>query len=202
MKIGPKYKIARRLGAPIFEKTQTPKYALSLARREKNDKRGRRKSQSEFGHELIEKQKARYSYGLSEAQFRIYVNKALRTKDPIQKLFGILESRLDNIVYRAGLAKTRAQARQAVNHGHIVVNNKRASIPSMLLSEGDVINLRPSSVSSPLFGEVEERMKTIVVPAWLQIDAERKQATVLGQSIYIVRENVFDLGTVIEFYNR
>ena len=202
MKIGPKYKISRRLGAPIFEKTQTPKYALSLARKEKNDKRGRRKSQSEFGHELIEKQKARYSYGLSEAQFRIYVNKALRTKDPIQKLFGILESRLDNIVYRAGLAKTRAQARQAVNHGHIMVNNKCASIPSMLLSEGDVINLCPSSVSSPLFGEVEERMKIIMIPAWLQIDAERKQATVFGQSIYVARENVFDLGTVIEFYNR
>lgn len=202
MKIGPKYKIARRLGAPIFEKTQTPKYALSLARKEKNDSKGRRKSQSEFGRELIEKQKARYSYGLSEKQFRIYVNKALHAADPVQKLFGILESRLDNIAYRAGLAKTRAQARQAVSHGHIMVNNKRVTIPSILLSKKDVVNIRASSDSSPLFGEVGERMKTILVPSWLQVDPERKQATVLGQAVYNVRENVFDLGVIIEFYNR
>src|SRR3990167_75474 len=98
MRIGPKYKIARRLGAPVFEKTQTPKYALSLARKEKND------------------------------------NKALHSSDPVQKLFSILESRLDNVVYRAGLAKTRAQARQAASHGHIMINNARVTIPSILLS--------------------------------------------------------------------
>ncbi|MEK9171849.1 MAG: 30S ribosomal protein S4 [Patescibacteria group bacterium] len=202
MRIGPKYKIARRLGAPVFEKTQTPKYALSLARKERSDNRGRRKPKSEFGRELIEKQKARFSYGISEKQFRNYVTKALHSPDPVQRLFGILESRLDNVLYRAGLAKTRAQARQAANHGHLMINNARVTIPSMLLSEGDVVSLRAGSAASPLFGEVAERMKAAAMPAWLKVDPVNRSATVVGQPIYVERENIFDLGVVIEFYNR
>ncbi|MDO8729044.1 MAG: 30S ribosomal protein S4 [bacterium] len=202
MKIGPKYKIARRLGAPVFEKTQTQKYALSLARKERSDHKGRRKPKSEFGQELLEKQKARFSYGVSEKQFRNYVTKALHSPNPVQKLFGILESRLDNVIYRSGLAKTRAQARQAANHGHIMINNARVTIPSILLSKGDIVSLRSSSVASPLFGEVTERMKTIAMPVWLKVDLENRQVTVLGQPVYVERENIFDLGVVIEFYNR
>ena len=202
MKIGPKYKIARRLGAPIFEKTQTPKYALSLARKEISDNKGRRKPKSEFGRELIEKQKTRFSYGLGEKQFRNYVDKALRASDPVQKLFTSLESRLDNIIYRAGLAKTRAQARQAASHGHVLVNGARVTVPSILLSNGDVISLRAGSATSPLFGEVAERMKALSVPVWLQVDPESRSATVIGQPVYITQEHVFDLGVVIEFYNK
>ena len=202
MRIGPKYKIARRLGAPVFEKTQTPKYALSLARKERSDNRGRRKPKSEFGRELIEKQKARFSYGIGEKQFRNYVTKALHSPDPVQRLFSILESRLDNLLYRAGLAKTRAQARQAANHGHIMINNARVTIPSILLSEGDVVSLRAGSASSPLFGEVAERMKTVAMPAWLKVDPANRSVTVEAQPVYVERENIFDLGVVIEFYNR
>src|SRR3989344_6775354 len=103
MKIGPKYKIARRLGASIFEKTQGPKFALSKERKEKNS-RSRPKAKSEFGKQLIEKQKARFSYGITEKQFSKYVNKALSSQqgEPTQKLFQTLESRLDNVLYRAG----------------------------------------------------------------------------------------------------
>lgn len=202
MRIGPKYKIARRLGAPIFEKTQTPKYALSLARKERSDNKGRRKPKSEFGRELIEKQKVRFSYGISEKQFRNYVTKALHSSDPVQRLFSILESRLDNVLYRAGLAKTRAQARQAANHGHIMINNARVTIPSILLSKGDVISLRAGSATSPLFGEVAERMKTATMPAWLKVDPVNRSVTIEAQPVYVERENIFDLGVVIEFYNR
>lgn len=202
MRIGPKYKIARRLGAPIFEKTQTPKYALSLARKERSDNKGRRKPKSEFGRELIEKQKVRFSYGISEKQFRNYVTKALHSSDPVQRLFSILESRLDNVLYRAGLAKTRAQARQAANHGHIMINNVRVTIPSILLSKGDVISLRAGSATSPLFGEVAERMKTATMPAWLKVDPVNRSVTIEAQPVYVERENIFDLGVVIEFYNR
>ena len=202
MRIGPKYKIARRLGAPVFEKTQTPKYVLSLARKERSDNRGRRKPKSEFGRELIEKQKTRFSYGIGEKQFRNYVTKALHSPDPVQRLFSILESRLDNVLYRAGLAKTRAQARQAANHGHIMINNARVTIPSILLSEGDVVSLRAGSASSPLFGEVAERMKTVAMPAWLKVDPANRSVTVEAQPVYVERENIFDLGVVIEFYNR
>ncbi|MFH1473199.1 MAG: 30S ribosomal protein S4 [bacterium] len=202
MKIGPKYKIARRLGAPIFEKTQTPKYALSLARKEKNIGKGRNKPKSEFGQELIEKQKARFTYGIGEKQFRNYVDKALRSQVPVQALFATLESRLDNILYRAGFAKTRAQARQVASHGHIMVNGKRVTIPSILLSKGDTISLRANSSSSLLFEEVTERMKSITVPAWIKIDPDNRQATVENKPVYVGQEHVFDLGTVIEFYNR
>lgn len=190
------------MGAPIFEKTQTPKYALSLARKEKSSGRERGKPKSEFGRELIEKQKARFSYGISEKQFRNYVDKALRSPKPVQTLFAILESRLDNVLFRAGFSKTRAQARQAASHGHILINNKRVTIPSILLSEGDTVSLRAGSAESPLFGEVAERMKTAITPTWLKIDPANRQAIVEGQPVYVEQEHVFSLGTVIEFYNR
>ena len=96
MKIGPKYKIARRLGSPIFEKTQTQKFALSLSRKEKNGKVPQR-PKSEFGKQLIEKQKARFSYGISEKQFAKYVKEAIHAPEPLQKLYQSLELRLDNI---------------------------------------------------------------------------------------------------------
>ena len=202
MRIGPKYKIARRLGAPIFEKTQTPKYALSLARKERSGKGDRGRPKSEYSRELIEKQKARFSYGLGEKQLRNYVNKALTSSNPVQKLFVTLESRLDNVLFRGGLAKTRAQARQAANHGHILINGKRVTVPSILLSKGDKVNLRLGSVSSPLFAEVAERMKVLAVPAWLKVDPATREATILDEPVYIPQEHVFDLGIVVEFYNR
>ena len=202
MKIGPKYKIARRLGAPVFEKTQTPKYALSLARKERSSGRNYTKSKSEFGRGLIEKQKARFTYGLSERQFRSYVDKAIMSSNPVQKLFTILESRLDNILFRGGLAKTRAQARQAASHGHILLNSRRVTVPSILLSEGDVLSLRQGSSSSPLFAEVAERIKTLALPSWLKVDESVRQVTISGKPTYVPQEQVFDLGVVIEFYNR
>jgi small subunit ribosomal protein S4 len=201
MKTGPKYKIARRLGAPIFEKTQTQKYALSLARKEKNV-RGRQKPKSQFGLELIEKQKARFTYGMSETQFRNYALKALAAAHPAEKLFALLESRLDNVLYRSGVSKTRAQARQAASHGHVLVNGRRVTIPSILLKKGDTLTIRTGSAASPLFGEVSERMKTLASPAWLKVNAEDKTVTVDGIAAYAAGEQVFDLGTVIEFYNR
>jgi small subunit ribosomal protein S4 len=200
MKTGPKYKIARRLGAPIFEKTQSPKYALSLARKEKS--RGRQKPKSEYGLQLLEKQKARFSYGLTEKQFRNYVDKSLRSDSPVQKLFTLLETRLDNVLYRAGFLKTRAQARQAASHGHVLLNGRRVTIPSIQLKNGDTVAIRESSASSPLYAEVTERMATVQMPAWLKADQEKKTATVVGEPVYVPGEQVFDLGVVIEFYNR
>lgn len=202
MKIGPKYKIARRLGAPIFEKTQTPKYALSLARKERSGGKGRNKPKSEFGLGLIEKQKARFTYGLGEKQFRNYVDKALHSEAPIQALFILLERRLDNVLFRAGLAKTRAQARQAASHGHIMLNGKRVTVPSILLSEKDTVSIRPNSAASPLFSELTEKMKTVSAPAWLKIDPAGKQVVVEGKPVYVPQEHVFDLGVAVEFYNR
>ncbi|KND48979.1 MAG: ribosomal protein S4 [Parcubacteria bacterium C7867-005] len=201
MKIGPKYKIARRLGAPIFEKTQGQKYALSLARKEKNMK-GRMKPKSEFGKQLIEKQKARFSYGISEKQFSKYTKEALNAAEPMQKLFRSLELRLDNILYRSGFAKTRASGRQMAAHGHATVNGRRVTIPSMKLSEGDVVGIRDGSKESPLFGEVVERMGALTVANWLILDPKKKESKVSSLPTYVPGEHVFDLGAVLEFYSR
>ncbi len=201
MKIGPKFKIARRLGAPIFEKTQTAKYAQSVARKERAGIVLSR-PKSEFGQALHEKQKARLSYGLSEKQFRKYVNEALKAPHPTQKLFVLLETRLDNVLFRAGLVKTRAQARQAAGHGHATVNGRRVDVPSARLRIGDAVALREASAQSPLFAEASERMKTQAVPAWLEVNPEARTAKVVGEPVYENGQNVFDLAVVIEFYNR
>lgn len=202
MQIGPKYKIARRLGAPIFEKTQTPKYTLSQSRKERKVGMRRMKPKSEFGKALIEKQKARFTYGLTEKQFRGYVDKSLKSKEPSQKLFSLIESRLDNVLFRSGLAKTRMSARQMASHGHIKVGGKRVTIPSILLKEGDVVSLRESSVDSPLFVDVAERIKSIAQVSWLNIDPTKKEVTIKGEPVYDPKEQMFDLVKVIEFYNR
>jgi small subunit ribosomal protein S4 len=200
MKIGPKYKIARRLGAPVFEKTQTAKYALSASRKEKVGKF--RKQKSEFGKALTEKQKARFTYGIVERQFKSYVKKAAADANPAQKLFALLESRLDNVLFRAGLAKTRSAARQVASHGHATVNGRRVTVPSIQLAKGDTVAIRAGSAQSPLFAEAAERMKTQSAPAWLEVNAEAKSATVVGEPVYAPGDQVFDLGVVIGFYNR
>jgi small subunit ribosomal protein S4 len=202
MKIGPKYKIARRLGAPVFEKTQTQKYALSLARKEKTTGRKRTKPKSEYGLQLIEKQKARFSYYLSEKQFSKYVKSALNSPEPTQKLFRSLESRLDNVLFRSGFAKTRSLARQMASHGHIMVNGRRVTIPSITLREGDVLGIRPASAESALFAEVDERVKSLSIPEWLKVDLDNKTVEVRGLPNYLPSEHVFNLGVVLEFYSR
>ena len=201
MKIGPKFKIARRLGAPVFEKTQTAKFALSLSRKERAGTVPPR-AKSEYGQALTEKQKARYTYGLSEKQFRSYVDKALKSTNPTGKLFTSLESRLDNVLFRSGLAKTRSSARQIASHGHTLVNGRRVDVPSVLLRNGDKVSVRDASAGSALFAETAERMKAMNVPAWLKVNAETREVSVVGEPVYERGAHVFDLGVVIEFYNR
>lgn len=201
MKLGPKFKIARRLGAPIFEKTQTAKYAQSLARKERAGKIPMR-PKSEFGQALIEKQKARFTYGLSEKQFRSYVDKALKAANPTQKLWQLLESRLDNVLFRSGLAKTRSAARQLATHGHATVNGRRVDVPSLQVKAGDVVGIRKGSEESPVFAEAGERMQTLSMPAWLEVSPEARRVMVKGEPVLEGTQNVFDLGVVIEFYNR
>ena len=199
---GPKYKIARRLGAPIFEKTQTQKYALHLERRGKNRKFT--KAKTEFGLQLNEKQKARFTYGLTEKQFSNYVKEGLAKKsaNAPQTIFQFLEQRLDNVIYRIGLSSTRLGARQIVSHGHITVNGKKVDIPSIRINIGDVIGIRSSSVAKPLFVAADERAKNVTVPSWLQWDNAKKVGTVTGQPLLVGTENMFDLNAVIEFYSR
>ncbi len=204
MIIGPKYKIARRLGATVFEKTQTQKYQLSQARKEKNKTRGFSRPKSEFGVQLLEKQKARYTYCLTEKQFSKYAKAALSKKDKnaISRLYANLEFRADNIAYRAGFAATRLAARQMVGHGHMTINGKRITIPSYELKEGDVLSIRTASLTKPLFADLDERLKGREIPSWIKFDFDKKTATVQGQPKYNGAETLFDLNVVLEFYSR
>lgn len=201
MKIGPKFKIAKRLGAPIFEKTQTQKFALSQAR---GGRRAKRPGQaSDFKRQLIEKQKMRFTYGITEKQLRRYVDEAVeKSHQPVALLMERLESRLDNTIYRLGLAKTRQLARQIVSHGHICVNGKRISIPSHRVRVNDVISVREGSKQTGLFVQIAETHESAQVPAWLALDIKKLSATVTGLPVYNPAETLFDPEQVMEYYSR
>jgi small subunit ribosomal protein S4 len=200
MKIGPKFKIARRLGAPIFEKTQTAKFKLSTGT---NDKR-RPKAKSDFARQLIEKQKARFTYGVSEKQFSRYAKDVIGSGShtPTADLFQKLETRLDNVVYRLGLASTRQFSRQVVSHGHILVNGRKLNIPSYIVKAGDTISVREGSKSNSIFKELDEKLKTIETPDWLTWNTERKSASMLRLPSIENKDLLFDLSAVLEYYKR
>ena len=131
--------------------------------------RGRIK-ESEYLLQLQEKQKARYTYGVLEKQFRRYYEEAVRrTGKTGENLLQILESRLDNVVYRAGLARTRRQARQLVSHGHFIVNGKKVNIPSFQVSKFDIIDVKPKSMGTLPFVAAKESYGDRPIPGWLQV---------------------------------
>jgi small subunit ribosomal protein S4 len=203
MKIGPKYKIAKRLGAPIFEKTQGQKFELAVARAGR--KSLKRPSQaSDYKKQLLEKQKMRFSYGISEKQLRRYVDEAVAKEGhkPVAILMDRLETRLDNVVYRLGLAKTRQFARQMVSHGHVIVNGRRLNVPSHKVRVGDIISVREGSKASVMFVGLADKHETTAVPAWLSFDAKKLEGTIKTAPQYNPAETLFDPEQVMEFYSR
>ncbi len=138
----------------------------------RNPKQNRRK-QSEYGLQSAEKQKVKFIYGVLEKQFRKYYVMATKRQGITgEMLLQILESRLDNVVYRLALANTRREARQLVNHGHITVNGKKVDIPSYLVKPGDVISVREKSRSSARIKEIIETNAKRAIPSWLEMDRE------------------------------
>lgn len=140
---GPKQKLARRFGEPIFGPSKSLERKPYGPGQHGNN---RRRKESEYSVQLKEKQKAKYTYGLLERQFRNLFKKAAAKKGVTgENLLQFLEARLDNVVFRLGFARTRRQARQIVNHGHIMVNERVSSIPSHQLRPGDIVEVRPRS---------------------------------------------------------
>lgn len=206
MKVGPRYKICKRLGNSVFEKCQTQKFVLSESRKTSTFKTtGRRpRSASDYGKQLLEKQRVRFTYGLTEKQLVKYVRTAsVKTKgDATVGLLQALETRLDNIVFRLGLAPTRRAARQMVSHGHIRVNGVKASIPSHSLQEGDVVSIKDGSKDKALFRELDEQLKDHSSPVWLSFDPKKYEGLIKSLP---VKENVeiqIDLAVILEFYSR
>lgn len=198
MKIGPKYKIAKRLGSRIFEKTQNQKFARSEERSKANSMKKKPKGLSDYGKQFIEKQKVRFTYGITEKQLKNYVDKALLAKDSPTALFQALEMRADNAVAKLGLAPTRRAARQMVAHGNITVNGTRITIPSYALKAGDVIAPRPARKETALFANVSLQGS----PSWITADIHTKSGTLTGTPIYKADESHFNLAAVFEFYSR
>lgn len=195
-----KYKIAKRLSAGVFEQTQTQKFALSEARSKKERRGGR--GGSDYGRQLLEKQRIRYTYGLSEKQLANYAHAAFEEKDPSGELHRALEMRADSILYRAGFATTRRAARQAVSHGHVKVNGVRITRPSFRLKKSDKLEVREGVRTSPLYAGLAEREDKRPIPQWLTADANLLTVEVAGEPQYNQIEAGLDYPTLFEFYSR
>ena len=197
--------MARNL-QPIVKRCKTLGIEPSVMGYDKSTNRNpkqSRKKQSEYGIQLNEKQKVKFIYGVLEKQFRKYY--VMASKQPGitgQNLLCILESRLDNVVFRLGLANTRKEARQIVNHGHILVNGSRVDIPSYLVKPGDVVAVREKSKSSARMKEIVEANEKRIIPKWLSMDKNKLEGRVLQLSDredidYDVEEHL-----IVELYSK
>lgn len=197
----PKFKICRRLGPGVYDKCQTPKFSPASGKFGGPNAR-RPKALTEYGTQLIEKQKIRFSYGITERQLSNYVKKASQVKGThtAEKFYEGLESRLDNVVYRMGLTSSRRGARQMVSHGHFIVNNHKVTIPSYEVKIGDVVKIREGSRASKLFENLTERLKDYNSPPWITFDVAKMEGNVLAKPKNI--ETFLDLNAVLEFYSR
>ena len=169
----------------------------------RNPKGQMRRKQSEYGLQLQEKQKVKFIYGVMERQLRNYFEIAQRrTGQTGENLLSILETRLDNVVFRLGFATTRAEARQMVTHGHITVNGKRVNIPSFLVKPGMVISMKESSRSTPKFKANLEENSYRTQPKWIDYDKENVTAKIVAVP---VREDIdvpIEEHLIVEFYSK
>lgn len=163
----------------------------------------RRQKIKEYGVQLREKQKMRRIYGVRERQFRIYLAKAMRSRGVTgETLLQLLESRLDNVVYRLGFAVSRAQSRELVSHGHFLVNGRKVNTASYLVKPSDVIEVKETSKNLPPIVSALETSAGARVPAWLELDAEKRR----GQVIHVPTREEIDTEVeetlIVEFYSR
>jgi len=210
MIINEKCKKCRRVGEKLFlkgEKCVSPKCVFEKKPFPPGlplNARKHRTNLSEYGAQLKEKQKLRITYQLSEKQFANYIKKALAKHgvSPKECLFEELETRLDNVVYRLGFAKSRPLARQITSHGHFMVNGRRVDIPSYKVYKGDVITLRDRSKQTKLFIDFGKDTQKVVIPSWLKFNSKKFEGTVQGKPILKDSDMIFNLVSIIEFYSR
>lgn len=195
----PRHKICRRLGEPICGSEKCP--ALKRAYPPGQNKQGRRTKISEYGRQLLEKQRIRYSYGLMERQFRNYFAEARKARGRTgETLMQLLECRLDNLVYRLGFARSLPQARQLVAHGHVTLNGRKVDIPSHAVRPGDVIGLREKSRNLDLVVGSIEYIASL--PPYLERDDNAR----IGRLIRMPERAEIPVKAnetlVVEFYSR
>ncbi len=202
---GPSCRQCRREGQKLFlkgERCYSTKCALEKrAYAPGQHGQGRRAKVTEYGLQLREKQKAKRFYGLMEAQFRNYFDKAAKKKGLTgENLLVMLETRLDNVVFRMGFASSRKEARQLVTHSHFTVNGKKVNIPSYQVSAGDVVKVKEKSASSPKFKEVREM--SITTPAWISVDADKLEGKVLSMPLREEIDTPVAEHLIVELYSK
>lgn len=203
---GPSCKLCRREGEKLFlkgDRCYTEKCAINRRAYSPGQHGQQRRKLSEYGMQLREKQKARRFYGVLEKQFRKYFEMATNMKGVTgENLLRILESRLDNVVYRLGLATSRPEARQLVRHNHFYVNGKRVNIPSYLLKPGDIITVTEKSRNSEKFKEILEKTRGKVIPKWLEFDSDN----LTGKVVSLPSREEIDLPVqehlIVELYSK
>jgi small subunit ribosomal protein S4 len=198
--------LCRRSGEKLFLKGDrcfTPKCAVDRRPKPPGQQLRRRQKLSDRGLQLREKQKARHTYGILERQFRKLFAEAERQAGITgENLLVLLERRLDNVVYRLGFADSRAQARQLVRHGHILLNGHKTDIPSALIKEGDTISWRKESTKTEYYKQLVERIESKTVPSWLSLDKKNMVGQVVSLPTPEDIEATFDGKTIVEYYSR
>ncbi len=176
---------------------------VGLGKQSKRQPKRTNRKVSEYGTQLKEKQKAKFIYGVLEKQFRGYYDKAKKMQGVTgENLLGLLERRIDNVVFRLGLAATRKQARQIVRHGHITVNGKCLDIPSALVDVNDVVAIKEKSRSNAFFKALAENYNALSVPAWLTADAANIGGTVTRFPNRAEIDVPVDEQAIVELYSR
>lgn len=207
---GPVCKLCRREGIKLYlkgekcysEKCAFEKRAYPPGQHGKQMSFGRNRA-SDYSKQLRSKQQARRIYGVNERQFRRYLSLAERREGLTgENLLIVLESRLDNVVYRLGLADSRAQARQLVQHGHLTVNGRKTNIPSFLVQPNDVVGIRPESRRTIYFRERRDLLGKREVPVWLSLDEETMDGRVLGMPTRQEIDAPVQEQMIVEFYSR
>ncbi|KKU10492.1 MAG: 30S ribosomal protein S4 [Parcubacteria group bacterium GW2011_GWB1_46_8] len=204
---GPKEKRSRAVGENLLLKAQrsaSQKSALIRKPYRPGQHGKRRRMLSEYGTQLLEKQKVRLLYGLTEKQVGKYAARAKRSKTLAapDALIQELELRMDNVVFRSGFAPSRSVARHMVSHGHIWVDGRRVDIPSRALSTGSVISIRPESKGKKLFSEIQAYLKRYTTPTWLNTDPEQLKATIVRLPTFDDAQVNADFAEVMEYYSR
>ena len=176
---------------------------MGINKKSNRQQRRQRRNESEYGRQLREKQKAKFIYGVLEKQFRGYYEKAKKFEGITgDNLMSILETRLDNVVFRLGFARTRKEARQTVRHGHITVNGKRLDIPSYRVKAGDLVAVAPKAKDLLPIKEALISSEHMTVPAWLEVDIEKLQGSVLQLPTRDQIDLDIDAQLIVELYSK
>lgn len=203
---GPVCRQCRRAGEKLFlkgERCYTPKCAIEKRRKAPGDQQPRRRRASEHGIQLREKQKARQMYGVLERQFRNYFANAFRVQGETgTNLLRLLERRLDNVVYRAGFADSRAQARQWVLHGHFTINGRKVSIPSYRVRPGEVVAWKGASKEKAFAQDATRSVGQRLIPGWLDVDKNALTVSVLRNPEAEDIDTRLEARMIVEFYSR